>query len=130
MVDTPGKATGGGKVLGIDQSSPITFGFEAISRAGAVPGQFDRQGRCLVQDKTRNTTVKCIDVTSYIQVGTHATFRGRAEVNGEQTNYRIDVDDLGEPNQGRDTFKIVTDSGYSAAGNVPSGDVQIHPTEP
>jgi hypothetical protein len=52
-----------------------------------------------------------IDVTTYFQTAMHATFLGHAEVNGVSRNYRIDVDNLGEPGAGRDTFKIQTDSG-------------------
>lgn len=74
----------------------------------------------------RNVKIKCLSVTALVQSGTHATFFGRAEVDGVQTDYRIDVDDLGEPGRGRDTFKIVTGTGYSAAGILDGGNIQIH----
>ena len=61
-----------------------------------------------------------------VVAGTHATFSGNAEINGAPTMYHIDVDDLGEPGTLRDTFKIVTDSGYSAAGVLTGGNIQIH----
>jgi hypothetical protein len=38
---------------------------------------------------------------------------------------RIDVDDLGEPGN-FDTFRIQTDSGYSAGGTLAGGNIQIH----
>ena len=37
----------------------------------------------------------------------------------------IDVDDLGEPGAGRDTFKLVT-SEYETGGVLTQGDIQIH----
>jgi hypothetical protein len=46
-------------------------------------------------------------------------------VNGVPTTYRIDVDDLGEPGQDRDTFSITTATGYTASGPVTKGNIQI-----
>jgi hypothetical protein len=68
-------------------------------------------------------------VTTYTQAGDTATWRGRATVNGVDTQYRISVTDNGETNQGVDTFTITTDSGYSATGNVTQGNVQVHPQQ-
>ncbi len=128
--NTSGKSTGGGQIAGTEQSSPISFGFDAVSNEMAGSrGKFLLHGRCVVADVARDTTVKCLNVTSYVQVGTHATFRGEAEVNGDLTDYTISVDDLGEPNAGQDTFSI-TAGEYSAGGNVASGDVQVHQARP
>lgn len=123
-LNTPGLATGGGQVdlFGAPPLTRISFGFEAsyddVSRF---------QGTCSVVDEATDTHIRCLDVTQYTQVGTKATFEGHALVNGEPTRYRIDVDDLDESGIGRDTFKIVTTSGYSAAGVLTSGNVQVHP---
>jgi hypothetical protein len=84
------------------------------------------KGNCTVIDRSAGVKVKCLDVTSYLQIGLHATFSGHATVNGTATTYRIDVDDPGEPGAGQDTFKIVTGSGYSAGGTLTQGNVQIH----
>jgi hypothetical protein len=67
--------------------------------------------------------VKCLDVTSMLVLGTHATFFG-AEVNGVVTNYRIDVDDLDETGV-FDTFLIQTDLGYTVGGEVMNGNVRV-----
>jgi hypothetical protein len=61
-----------------------------------------------------------------VRAGTHATFFGNATVNGVPTTYRIDVDDLGEPGAGRDTFRVQTAGGYSAGGVLTHGNIQIH----
>jgi hypothetical protein len=37
------------------------------------------------------------------------------------------VDDFGEPGIGRDTFKIQTDAGYTAAGVLTAGNIQTRP---
>jgi hypothetical protein len=112
---TPGSSTGGGQV-----PADASFGFEAKSDANGS------KGNCTVIDRAAGAKVKCLDVTSYLQVGLHATFSGHATVNGVATTYRIDVDDPGEPGAGQDTFKIVTGSGYSAGGTLTQGNVQIH----
>ncbi|MBA2359399.1 MAG: hypothetical protein H0V79_00445 [Actinobacteria bacterium] len=83
------------------------------------------KGSCNVVDHATGTHVKCLTVTDYQQIGNTATWKGTAEVNGVVENYRITVQDNGEPNQGLDTFSIKTDS-YEAAGNVQHGNVQLH----
>jgi hypothetical protein len=72
------------------------------------------------------THAKCLDATTVIQTGTHATFFGNATVNGVATSYRIDVDDLSEPGKGRDTFKLQTGTGYTVGGTLVNGNIQIH----
>jgi hypothetical protein len=113
-LNTPGHATGGGQV-----PADASFGFEAKSGANGM------KGNCTVIDRSGGVKVKCLDVTSYLQTGTHATFSGHATVNGVATTYRIDVDDAGEPGAGQDTFKIVAGT-YSAGGTLTEGNVQIH----
>jgi len=113
-LNAPGHATGGGQV-----PADSSFGFAAKSDASGM------KGNCTVIDRAAAAKVKCLDVTFFSQTGTHATFAGHATVNGTATTYRIDVDDLGEPGAGQDTFKIVAGS-YSAGGTLTEGNVQIH----
>ena len=83
LASTPGKAAGAGRLLG----QPVSFAFFArADRNGAT------QGTCLVFDDATDTLVRCLDVTTYVQVGNRAVFTGRARVNG-------DGDDL--PDRGR-----------------------------
>jgi hypothetical protein len=112
---TPGQATGGGQIPG-----SITFGLTAKSDKNGV------KGTCTVIDRSANTTLKCLDATSYAQAGTSATFSGNATVNGTPTTYRIRVADNGEPGAGLDTFTITTMSGYIATGVLTQGNIQIH----
>jgi hypothetical protein len=124
--NTAGKATGGGQLAGAASSSRISFAFRAVSReVTGTSGQFDFEGDCLVEDPAQSTVVRCLNVTAYTQVGTHATFSGDALVNGEPTRYTVSVDDLSEPNQGQDTFAIAAGD-YVAGGNVPFGNIQVH----
>ena len=71
------------------------------------------------------TAREVVDVTSLTRSGTHATIFGTATINGTTTAFRIDVDDHGEPGAGRDTFRIVTSSGYSPGGILKGGNIQV-----
>lgn len=113
-VSRVGKATGGGQV-----GAGIAFGFNAQSNGGL-------KGRCTVIDQAADVMVKCLDVTTYFQTATTATFRGNAEVNGASTRYRIVVEDNAESGEGTDRFSIETDSGYVASGILTAGNVQVH----
>jgi hypothetical protein len=116
----PGQATGGGHVLGL--STEIGFAFNAqLTGAGL-------QGNCQVFDRGPDIRIDCLDVDSLVIVGTHASIAGRATVNGVETRYEIETDDLGEPGSGRDTFTIRTDSGYVATGVLLNGNVLVRPT--
>jgi hypothetical protein len=118
---TPGKVTGGGQILHNLKIQGVSFGFNAqLSELGRF------HGSGVVVDHTTKTQIKILDVDRLLIVGTHATFEGNAEVNGVGTRYTIDVDDLAEPGTRGDTFKIVTVSGYMAAGPLTQGNIQIH----
>jgi hypothetical protein len=117
---TPGQVTGGGWIT-VD-GNRVSFGFNAQSDAAAGTAK----GNCNVIDHATRTQIKCKTVDSLVVTPTHATFFGQATVDGTTTNYRIDVDDLGEPGTA-DTFKIQTDGGYTAAGTLRGGNIQIHP---
>jgi hypothetical protein len=110
--------TGGGQAPAVD--GRIVFGLNAQSQNNGV------KGNCNVIDVASDVHVKCLTVTALVISGTHATFSGEATVNGVATNYRIDVDDLAEPGQGRDMFRLQTDSGFAAGGPLTAGNVQIH----
>jgi hypothetical protein len=114
---TPGQVTGGGWIE--PATGRVSFGFNAQSDGTSV------KGNCNVIDHNTMTQIKCRSVDSLVVAATHATFFGQATVDGVATNYRIDVDDNGEPGSS-DTFKIQTDSGYVAAGTLQGGNIQIH----
>jgi hypothetical protein len=116
---THGHVTGGGYIDN-PTTGRLSFGFSAKSSAGDV------KGNCNLIDHAIGVHVKCRSVDGLVVTGTHATFFGEATVDGVATNYTIDVDDLGEPGAGSDTFRIETDSGYVAAGVLSGGNIQIH----
>jgi hypothetical protein len=59
---------------------------------------------------------------------TRGTVFGQATIDGSGVhNFRIDVQDLGEPGKGKDTYRIRLDTGYDSGEHVlRGGNVQIH----
>jgi hypothetical protein len=122
-VTTPGQVTGGGQTLNGLVIHGVTFGFNAHSDG------VDTKGHCNVIDHAADVKIRCLDVRSLIQVGTHSTFFGNAVINGVATEYRIDVDDLDESGAYRDTFLIQTRDGYVSGGLLTNGNIQVHPAK-
>lgn len=110
----PGTATGGGKT-----APDTTFTFTAKSDASGT------KGGCNVVDHVTGVHLKCLDVTTYSQTATHATFTGRAVLEGVEQSYTIDVTDSGEGSALPDRFRIITSGGYTAGGLVTEGNVQV-----
>ncbi|MCG3116613.1 MAG: SBBP repeat-containing protein [Candidatus Manganitrophus sp. SA1] len=119
LATTSGQVTGGGQTQNATGTGQIAFGFNAKSDDLV-------NGNCNVVDRSISLHIKCSSVDSLTVSGTHATIFGMASDNGTETPFRIDVDDLGEPGRGRDTFRIITGTGYSAGGTLTGGNIQIH----
>ena len=91
------------------------------ARFGSPP-----QGLCgtLNNDDTAGVTLKSVRLTSIIISGTHSTICGVGVVNGTQeVDFRIDVDDLGEP--GRSDRFSISWPGYGNDGVLNGGNVQV-----
>jgi len=116
--NTAGKVTGGGHHTEATGNG-VTFGFNAQNTGDRM------KGSGFVIDRNVGVRIKILTVEAFAQDGTWAAFTGKAEVNGILEDYRIDVDDLGEPGTGSDTFKISTDS-YVSSGVLTGGNIQIH----
>ncbi|HZB22493.1 MAG TPA: post-COAP-1 domain-containing protein [Gaiellaceae bacterium] len=115
---TPGKVTGGGWITDAKNS----FGFNARYVAGmATP-----DGHVTYHDKAATLKLESTSITLVQVSGTHAVIEGTGEVNGVHVEWRIEVDDVGEPGR-NDTFRISW-AGYSAGGVLNGGNVQIHGT--
>ena len=108
---TSGRSSGSGKV------GPLSFDFNAKSDKGLT------KGTCtVIVDKT---TIKCLDVVSYVESGNTATIYGHATINGTATLYKITVIDNGRPGAGKDSFRIETSSGFSGGGTLTAGNVEV-----
>jgi hypothetical protein len=121
---TPGaKVTAGGWITVVGGKG--TFGLTAKADASGTPS-----GNLTYQDHgVLNRTVKSTAVTSVTLTGAGncAQILGTATVNGTPgIGFQVDVCDNGEPGKDSDTFSIVMGDGYSAAGTLGGGNVQIH----
>jgi hypothetical protein len=119
---TPGRTTGDGKFVDDFFVDPhdVTFSVSARSDGSTL------RGNCMIKDKATDTTIKCLDVLAYRQFENNALFYGNAEQNGVATIYLIAVEDNGPPGSSpADTLVIHTAAGYSASGEVTSGDIQV-----
>ena len=121
VASTPGaKVTGGGFVPKDD--SKATFGLTAKANASGTPS-----GHLTYQDHAQNRTVQSTSITSVVVNGQCATVRGTAKVNGAGAfGFEVTACDNGEPGTGSDTFSITMSDGYSHAGTLDGGNVQLH----
>jgi hypothetical protein len=76
------------------------------------------------QDKAGGQELSSVELTSVIVYSaTRAVILGTATVNGETEEFRLEVEDHGEPGV-NDTFRISW-SGYEAGGVLNGGNTQI-----
>ena len=114
-----GKVTGGGSIPVAEGEA--TFAFEAMVKADQPSGSL------IYQDHVSGLTVMSTLITAVQVTGTHARIFGKAKINQMGSfDYVVDVDDLGEPGKGSDTFHIQLSNGYMAGGILAGGNVQIH----
>ncbi|MET0621733.1 MAG: post-COAP-1 domain-containing protein [Pyrinomonadaceae bacterium] len=116
---TRGASNGGGHFLDAATGTGVNFGFSFKSDAGGA------KGSCHVNDKARDTAIKCLDVLAYVQGVNEATVYGTAEANGAQTYFKLVLTEDAS-GSGDDTFSIITQSGYAAGGVVTQGNVHVH----
>jgi hypothetical protein len=119
---TPGaKVTGGGWIDVIGGKG--TFGLTA--KASSVTNS---SGNLTYQDHgTLGRTVKSIAITTVVVTGNCAQILGTATVNGNGSfGFQVNVCDNGEPGKDSDTFSINMSDGYTAAGTLGGGNIQIH----
>lgn len=112
---TPGKVTGGGWI----GAAKNTFAFAAQYTSGMS----SPKGDVVYEARPDGLKFRSASITSVIVSGTHATLRGTGTVNGTPVEFRIEVDDLGEPGV-NDTFRISW-GGYATGGVLNGGNIQI-----
>jgi hypothetical protein len=77
-------------------------------------------------DHDNGMKVKGTGVTAYMIVDeTTRHIEGTCQINGVNGKYNVDVSDAGEPGRD-DTFSISLSNGYTAAGKLGGGNIQIH----
>jgi hypothetical protein len=131
------KVTGGGQIDGIlgeitilrgtNVGGRANFGFNAQLPAGASTPT----GNLTYIDHTMNKKVKSISIDSLVIIGNTATFKGMATINGQGNySFEVTVQDMGEPGSSAavtpDDFSIMVGDGYTAAGFLIAGNIQVH----
>lgn len=128
--NTPGSASGGGKLIGELAEFTITkgtavggtgqFGFDVSYLVGAATPT----GTLHFRDKAADVRVDATSIESLTIAGPRATITGRATVDGMPgVAFVAEVEDLGTA--GADTFRIVLGSGYGAFGVVDKGNITV-----
>jgi hypothetical protein len=111
--------TGGGWIV-TPSSDRGTFAVAGGVKSGAFWGHLE------YMDHGTGLKAKGTGVTSYTVTGpTTRHIEGTADINGAPGTYRVDVADNGEPGRA-DTFSISLSTGYSAAGTLAGGNIQLH----
>jgi hypothetical protein len=117
--------TNGGRITAND-GDKATFGGNAkVSAQGTASGQEEYQDHGpAVNINVKSTSVLAATCSSDKK---QASIYGRGTVNGAGSYlFKIDVQDLGEPGVGRDTYRILLSSGYdSGVHKLEGGNVQI-----
>jgi len=115
------KVTAGGWITVLGGKG--TFGLTA--KANDTPsGNLTYQDHGVLARTVKSTAVTSVSLTG---AGNCAQILGTATVNGTgPVGFQVDVCDNGEPGKDADTFSIVMGDGYSAAGTLGGGNVQIH----
>jgi hypothetical protein len=113
---TPGKVTGGGWI----GAAKSNFGFTARYTAD-MPAP---SGELTYIDRQTGAKLSSTSVTLVAISGSHVVLAGTGTVDGVTVEWRVEVDDLGEPGR-TDTFSVSW-PGYSAGGTLNGGNIQIH----
>jgi hypothetical protein len=116
-----------GGQISANTGDKANFGGSAQSDAGGnLKGQESYQDQGPAQPQNVKSTE--ILALSCSQDRTEATIFGRATINGSGSHqFRIDIQDLGEPGKGKDSYRILLDTGYdSGVQTLEGGNVQIH----
>src|SRR5206468_12318076 len=89
------------------------------------------KGNLLFDDKANAVRVKSQEVSSVVvSAGGQAVIKGTAAVNDEPGHaFTVTVVDSGEPGTEADRIEVILDTGYTAAGTLTSGNVQVHDHE-
>ena len=119
------KVTGGGRILAAN-GDKATFGGNAMVPASGPQGQEEYQDHGPATNmNVHSITVQAVTCNT---AGTAASIFGTATINGAGTfNFRIDVQDNGEPGAGTDRYRIRLSNGYdSGLKTLVGGNIQIH----
>ena len=119
------KTETGGTIIATNGDKGSFGGNAQSNAAGSVKGQQQYQDLGPAQP-LKVKSIRILALTCNPE-RTQATIFGRATIDGQGSHlFRIDVQDLGEPGKGKDTYRILLDTGYdSGSQTLRSGNIQI-----
>jgi hypothetical protein len=101
-------------------------GGEATFHLSATHGKKNKiVGSFSYSDPAANLSLSASKLTSLSFNGNQAQFTGKAKLGKHKVTFTVDVTDNGSPGT-NDTFSISISNGYSAGGNLRSGNINIH----
>src|SRR2546428_2267894 len=113
--------TGGGYIFVDAQQDKGSFSIEVkVDTTGRI------HGKAIYQDTAGGVDFTTSLITSATFNGKTVTFKGTGTNNNIATSFTITVQDKAEPGAGRDTFAITLGTGYSKAGTLQAGNIQVH----
>jgi len=113
--------TGGGYIFVDAQQDKGSFSIEVkVDTTGRI------HGKAVYQDPAGGVDFRTSLITSATFNGKTVTFKGTGTNNNIATSFTITVQDKAEPGAGKDTFAITLGTGYSKAGTLQAGNIQIH----
>jgi hypothetical protein len=115
------KVTGGGFIFVDAQQDKGSFNLEVkVDTAGHIGG------KAAYRDSAGGVDFRTSLITSATFNGQTVSFKGTGTNNNIATSFTIIVQDNGEPGAGKDTFAITLGTGYSKAGTLQGGNIQVH----
>jgi hypothetical protein len=127
--NTPGGASGGGKLVGELAEFTILegsvggqaqFGFDVDFLAGGLAPT----GAFTYRDRDTRLRIEATAIDTLTIAGARASITGRATVGGQPgVRFVVEVEDLGATRA--DTFRIVTATGYAAFGVLDNGNIVV-----
>ena len=82
-------------------------------------------GNVMYDDPVTPISFHSTKITTLTFNGNQAHIAGRGKANGANVTFTVDATDNGYPGA-EDFFSIHLSNGYSASGNLTSGDITIH----
>jgi hypothetical protein len=115
------KVTGGGFIFVDAQQDKGSFNLEVrVDTTGHI------RGKAAYRDSAGGVDFRTGLITSATFNGKTVSFKGTGTNNNIATSFTIIVQDNGEPGAGKDTFAITLGTGYSKAGTLQGGNIQVH----
>ena len=113
--------TGGGYIFVDAQQDKGSFSLEVkVDTTGHI------RGKAAYQDAAGAVDFRTSLITSASFNGKTVTFKGKGTNINIATSFTITVQDKAEPGAGKDTFAITLGTGYSRAGTLQAGNIQVH----